>query len=112
MVRTITPSAIPKKALCALSADSSSFKLAMTASNKVFGNDAAGAPFNVYLRNLKPVTAADSPMRVGTYAVKPGDTLRVPFPLSLFADTNYAVDVHGPNGFYRSFAGNAAVPTF
>jgi phospholipase C len=91
----------------ALSADRSSFELAMTASNKVFGNNAAGAPFNVYLHNLKH-EAASSGMRVATYAVKPGDTVREQFPLSLFADANYSIDVHAPNGFYRSFTGNAA----
>ena len=94
----------------ALSADRSSFELAMTASNAVFGSDAAGAPFNVYLRNLKHEVAAGIAMRVATYAVKPGDTLREQFPLSLFADANYSIEVHGPNGFYRSFTGNAAGP--
>lgn len=92
----------------ALSADRSSFEMAMTAANEVFGNNAAGAPFNVYLRNLNH--AAGSLMRVATYGVKPGDTLREKFPLSLFADANYAIDVHAPNGFYRSFSGDTSSP--
>jgi phospholipase C len=49
-------------------------------------------------------------MRVATYAVTSGDTLRERFPLSLFRNNNYSIDVHGPNGFYRSFTGNAAGP--
>jgi phospholipase C len=85
----------------ALDADGSTFELSMTAGNKVHGTKAAGAPFNVYLRHA-------GGMRAATYAVRPGDTLRQPFPMSLFADGQYAIDVHGPNGFYRSFRGNAA----
>jgi phospholipase C len=84
-----------------LDADGSKFELSMTAGNKTHGMKAAGAPFNVYLRN----TAG---MRAATYAVRSGDTLRQSFPLSLFADGHYAIEVHGPNGFYRLFRGNAA----
>jgi Domain of unknown function (DUF756) len=46
---------------------------------------------------------------VATYAVKPGYTLDEEFPLSHFADGRYLIDVHGPNGFYRSFTGDARV---
>lgn len=92
----------------ALCADGSHFALLMTAGNKVHGENAAGAPFNVYLSNLQDGAAAGTGTRAATYAVKSGDTLHIQFPLSLFADANYAIDVHGPNGFYRSFTGNAA----
>jgi phospholipase C len=86
-----------------LSADGSKFELHMKAGNDVYGKRAAGAPFNVYLRNTKG--DATPGMMVATYAVKPGDTLSEEFPLSLFADGRYSIDVHGPNGFYRSFTG-------
>jgi phospholipase C len=49
-------------------------------------------------------------MMAATYAVKPGDTLTEQFPLALFADANYSIEVHGPNGFYRSFKGSAQAP--
>ena len=65
---------------------------------------AAGAPFNVYLRNM---AENGKGMRVATYAVEPGDTLEEQFPVSLFAERRYSVEVHGPNGFYRSFHGDA-----
>jgi phospholipase C len=91
-----------------LSADRSKFELHMKAGNEVYGKRAAGAPFNVYLRNTKGDAAAG--MMVATYAVKPGDTLSEEFPLSLFADGRYSIDVHGPNGFYRSFTGEAQAP--
>jgi phospholipase C len=88
------------------SADGSSFDLQMTAGNMVHGKNAVGAPFNVYLRNIKRGASVDGRMRVATYAVKPGDTLRQQFPLSLFEDSKYSIEVHGPNGFYRSFIGD------
>lgn len=47
-------------------------------------------------------------MRAATYAVRAGDTLRERFPLELFAGSKYTIEVHGPNGFYRSFTGDAA----
>ncbi len=46
-------------------------------------------------------------MMAATYSVKPGDTLTRQYPFTLFADAGYAIEVHGPNGFYRSFTGRA-----
>jgi phospholipase C len=94
-----------------LSADRTRFELRMKAGDDVHGNRAIGAPFNVYLRNTRGEAAADRGMLVATYAVKPGDTLHEKFPLSLFADARYSIDVHGPNGFYRSFTGVSHAPT-
>jgi phospholipase C len=89
-----------------LSSDGSSFELAMTAGNAIHGRNAAGAPFNVYLRNVNGATSGGG-MRVATYAVKPGDSIRQRFPLSHFATSKYSVEVLGPNGFYRSFTGDS-----
>jgi len=93
-----------------LSADRAQFVLRMKAGNDVHGRRAVGAPFNVYLRNALGETEAGRGMIAATYAVKPGDTLQQEFPLSLFADARYSIDVHGPNGFYRSFGGDAHGP--
>jgi len=93
-----------------VSADQTVFQLRMTASNEVHGSRASGAPFNVYLRNLHSEEKGSPAMRVATYAVKSGDTLRQAIPLSLFAGGQYLIDIHGPNGFFRSFAGNAQEP--
>ncbi len=82
-----------------LSADRSKFVLTLKAGNAAHGKRSAGAPFNVYVRN-------GNTMRAATYAVRAGDALEEEFPLSLFADGKYAIDIHGPNGFYRSFSGN------
>lgn len=85
-----------------LNAYRSKFVLRMTAGDAVHGKHASGVPFNVYLRNTK-----DKQMRVATYTVKAGDCLKEEFPLALFTEEQYSIDVHSPNGFYRSFAGGA-----
>ncbi len=86
----------------ALNRDGSAFTLSLRAGDRVHREQSAGAAFNVYLRNLHE---AESPTRVATYAVKAGDTMNLRYPLTLFADGRYVVEVHGPNGFYRSFSG-------
>jgi phospholipase C len=94
-----------------LSSDRTKFELTLKAGNEVHGRRAAGAPFNVYLRNINSSEAASGKgMKVATYAVKLGDTLHQELPLSHFADGRYAIDVHGPNGFYRSFTGDSQSP--
>ena len=87
-----------------LSEDGAHYELHLSAGNQVHGAKSAGAPFNVYLRNMKDGAA----MVAATYAVKPGDTLTRQIPLSLFADSGYSIEVLGPNGFYRSFTGRSA----
>ncbi|MES2394203.1 MAG: phospholipase C, phosphocholine-specific [Acidobacteriota bacterium] len=90
------------------------FQVQMTAGDRVHGAKAQGSPFNVYLRNVHASGGArkfgsdTSEMLVATYVVKAGDTLREAFPLKLFADGRYEIDVLGPNGFFRSFRGSAS----
>ncbi len=94
-----------------LSSDRSKFELQLKAGQDIHGERSAGAPFNVYLRNtFTGATRTNPNMIVATYVLKPGDTLIESFPLSLFADEQYSIDVHGPNGFYRSFTGSAHAP--
>ncbi len=88
-----------------LSADGNQFEVHFRSGNAIHGAKSAGAPFNVYLKNTK-VDSANKGMIVATYAVKAGDSLNASFPLQLFNDGNYLIEVHGPNGFYRSFAGD------
>ena len=87
----------------ALSADGKHFQLELTAGNKVFGTRAAGAPFNVYLRNV----TTQSGVQAATYTVKAGDTLKPSFALDQFKDGHYEIDILAPNGFYRRFVGTA-----
>jgi phospholipase C len=90
-----------------LSSDAKDWELRLTAGNQVHGSYAAGAPFNVYLRNL----ASGKSMQAATYAVKAGDTLIRRIPLTSFSQGNYDIEVHGPNGFYRSFTGTIQSPS-
>jgi phospholipase C len=83
-----------------LSADGKRFVLTMKAGTAVHGTKSMGAPFNVYLRDGGKMVA-------GTYAVKAGDTLTQSFPVN---DGKYSIDVHAPNGFFRSFNGTVNVP--
>lgn len=86
----------------AVSDEGKHFELKLTAATEVFKNRAAGAPFNVYLRNL----TAKPGMRAATYTVKAGDTLKPSFALDEFRDGQYEIEVLAANGFYRRFTGN------
>jgi phospholipase C len=93
-----------------VSADAKKFELSMTAAKDIHGELSSGAPFNVYLRGVRSNGKtsngeANHGMTAATFAVKPGDVLRQEFALEMFADERYLIDVHGPNGFYRSFMG-------
>lgn len=80
--------------------------LRMTAGDKIHGRGAAGAPFNVYMRNVKEGAEGEANgSRAATFAVRAGDTLVEHIPLTLFRGERYEIEVHGPNGFYRSFRG-------
>ncbi|HXS13116.1 MAG TPA: phospholipase C, phosphocholine-specific [Acidobacteriaceae bacterium] len=87
----------------ALSDDGRSFELELTVGNKVFGSRSAGAPFNVYLRNLTKQPG----MQAATYTVKAGDTLKPTFPVQQFDGGRFEIEVLAPNGFYRRFRGTA-----
>lgn len=91
-----------------LNADRTKFKLQLKVGSAVHGERSAGTSFNVYLRNLPSQSSASAnQMRVATYAVKSGDTLEQEFPLSLFSESRYSIEVLAPNGFYRSFLGDS-----
>jgi phospholipase C len=95
-----------------LSADKKSFDISFEAGNKIFGQQAAGAPFNVYApgKYLQEDTQTMEPVRTWSYAVKAADKLKDSWPLSSFEDAHYHLRVYGPNGFYREFAGDANDP--
>lgn len=79
------------------------WELRLSAGNQVHGSASAGAPFNVYLRNLK-----NGGFQAATFSVKAGDTLVRKLPLSGFIEQTYAIEVLAPNGFYRAFSGRVA----
>ncbi|MBE7177326.1 MAG: phospholipase C, phosphocholine-specific [Mucilaginibacter polytrichastri] len=85
-----------------LSADRSLFHLQFSAANTAFAEKAAGAPFRVQ--------SAATKNAIRNYAVIAGDTVSDVFSLSDFPDGKYALEVLGPNGFYRQFSGDAHDP--
>ncbi len=107
--------ALPYELFCEgeFHADKAAFGLAMRAGKGVHGDKSAGAPFNVYIRNTVKTSGVlergknNTNMFVATYAVAAGDTLQEGVPMQFFANGRYEIDVHGPNGFYREFRGDA-----
>jgi phospholipase C len=91
-----------------LAADKQSFEISFEAGNKVFGKQAAGGPFNVYLPGK--YLPGNEQVRTWSYAVKAGDRLKDTWPLSAFENAQYHLRVYGPNGFYREFTGDAHDP--
>lgn len=94
-----------------LSADKKSFELKMAAANETFGKKASGSPFRVYAPvKYNDGTGEAEISRNWHFAVAAGDSLDYSWPLSAFADDQYHLRVHGPNGFYREFTGNKNNP--
>jgi phospholipase C len=87
-----------------LSADRSRFIIEFEARNDHFGNRAAGSPFTVY------AMTGGGEMQVRNYGVAAGDRLEDSWNLDEFTGGRYRLRVHGPNGFYREFAGQADDP--
>ena len=96
----------------ALSGNRQSLDITFTAGREKFGDRAAGAPFHVYAPGAH--VAADSakmePGRVWAMAVAAGTSVQESWPLANFAGKTYHLRVHGPNGFYREFRGDAGDP--
>ena len=75
----------------------------MSAADDVFGENAAGCPFNVYARSPKG-------LNIRNYAVKAGDELADQWSLDDFENNNYHLELNGPNGFFREFKGSDKDP--
>ena len=97
-----------------LNGDRSAFSITFDARRERFGERAAGAPFHVYAP-APHKAARDDTMTKGrawSFAVAAGGSLAEAWSLKNFADSAYHLRVHGPNGFYREFRGDAADPRF
>jgi phospholipase C len=86
-----------------LSIDKKTFDILFAAANEVFGKQSAGSPFNVYAHVKEDVV-------IRNYAVTAGDQLKDSWELNEFKNNNYHLEVNGPNGFFRKFAGNVSDP--
>ncbi|WP_134089301.1 phosphocholine-specific phospholipase C [Olivibacter sp. XZL3] len=90
--------------------ENGALKINFEAANRLFGNKAAGAAFNVYapanyLQKRADDTTSFEPVKTWAFAVKAGDRLTYRWPLDHF-EQGYYLRVYGPNGFFREFQGN------
>lgn len=96
-----------------LSADRKTLVLQFSAGREVFGERAAGAPFQVFiLGSNRTGSGADrrEEARIRNYAVSAGDRVSDSWTLTDFAEAHYHLRVNGPNGFFREFQGGATDP--
>ncbi|WP_186755735.1 phosphocholine-specific phospholipase C [Echinicola salinicaeni] len=95
-----------------LSNDGKHFIIRFKAAQELFGEEALGAPFNVYAPGnyWDKEKAAFEPVKTWAFAVKSGDELEYHWPLEAFEGGEYHLRVYGPNGYYREFMGNAQGP--
>ncbi|CAN5545039.1 phospholipase C, phosphocholine-specific [soil metagenome] len=87
----------------ALNNERNRFIIKLEARRDLFGANATGAPFIIYAFTSKGLD-------VRNYTVAAGEHLEDSWPLDAFDKGQYHVRIHGPNGFYREFRGNANDP--
>lgn len=100
-----------------LNRDRNVLGITFASKNDVFGARSAGSPFNVYApgkyaARAKPGAAGAEwdVCRNWDFAVAPATRLRHEWPLAEFENGAYHLRVHGPNGFFREFKGDAEDP--
>jgi len=98
-----------------LSADKKTFEISFSAGNEIFGDQSAGAPFNIYAENhsvKEEITGKRNfeKVKAWNFAVKAGDELKGQWPLKNFENGLYHLRVYGPNGFFRQFTGSKNDP--
>ncbi len=98
----------------ALGDDRKSLTLQFSAGKAVVGERSSGAPFYVYAPGKSRVSAANATefenCRNRAYTVSAGDQVSGDWLLSDFENSIYQLRVHGPNGFFREFRGDANDP--
>lgn len=75
------------------------FEIAFTAGNTFFGKTSSGVGFNVYGGGRYWAFTADA-----------GDTLHYQWPLEMFKNQQYDLNVYSTNGFYRRYKGDVNDP--
>jgi phospholipase C len=93
--------------------DKKNFRIEFRAGNEIFGENAAGSPFQVYVPGkYKSIDQPDhyQDVRTWDYTVAAGDHLTDHWPLNEFETQNYHLRVYGPNGFFREYAGSRNDP--
>ncbi len=86
-----------------LNADNKTFNIKFTAGTAMFGAKSSGSPFYVY-------AGTGNELKVKAYAVAAGDSITDSWTIDDFSNKQYQLNLHGPNGFFRMFKGNASDP--
>jgi phospholipase C len=82
-----------------LNVEENTFEIYFGSAKSIFKDNTVGVPFMAY-------AMYKDDMKVRSYAVAAGDIIKDSWQLSDFENNNYQLEVHGPNGFFRSFRGN------
>ncbi|MCH7400277.1 phosphocholine-specific phospholipase C [Belliella kenyensis] len=93
---------IPYEHYCDLELDSNKIKTFFSCGEEIFGKQSKGAPLKVFARAGYRNPQKDSNQFAWDFAVKTGDTLSYEWFQECFEDGEVALDIHGPNGFWRS----------
>lgn len=89
-----------------LDSETKTIGLTFKAGTAIFNERSAGSPFQVYA----PGMYREEMVRVWNYAVAAGDMLQDSWSVSDFENGVYRLQVYGPNGFFREFAGTLNDP--
>ena len=89
-----------------LEPDKKTFTIDMKAAREIFGQQSAGAPFNIYA----PGKYGSENTRLWAYAVAAGDELQDKWSVNDFEKGIYHLRLYGPNGFFREFIGDKNDP--
>lgn len=79
------------------------FEIFFESKKNSFGENTAGVPFLVYAIDENDVT-------VRSYAVTAADSISDAWDINKFANGHYHIELHAPNGFFRSFKGSSNDP--
>ena len=99
-----------------LSEDGKMVTVKMEARKEIFGQRAAGSPFNIFVPRKYAVDTGDGKPPVfesvgsRSYAVSAGSNVEDTWSLQSFEGGHYHLCVHGPNGFLREFQGQTNDP--
>lgn len=83
-----------------LNTDKQRFEIFFESKKELFGENTVGVPFLAY-------AITNNDVKVRSYAVVAGDKIKDEWNLADFDKGNYHLEVHGPNGFFRSFKGSS-----
>ena len=75
------------------------FEITFESKKNMLGKNAVGVPFTSY-------AIYKDDLKARSYAVITGDSIKDQWHIADFENANYHLELHGPNGFFRSFRGD------